>query len=89
MNKLAAFALVTTLIASASLASAQSASNQNFFSRMPMFSLWGTQATTTATPMVGIVGTQAQGQTTPVNTNTSFQDFWAQMPMFQFFNLSQ
>ena len=56
---------------------------------MPMFSLWGTQATTTATPMVGIVGTQAQGQTTPVNTNTSFQDFWAQMPMFQFFNLSQ
>lgn len=86
MVKLAALALVTTLIASASLVSAQTTSNQNFFSRMPIFSLWGSQATT---PMAAIAGTQAQGQTTPVNTNTSFQDFWAQMPMSQFFNLSQ
>jgi len=89
MKKLAAFALVTVLIASASLASAQSASNQNYFSRMPMFSLWGSQATTPATPMAAIAGTQAQGQTTSASTNTSFQDFWAQMPMFQFFNFTQ
>lgn len=89
MKKLAAFAFVTVLIASASLASAQSASNQNYFSQMPMFSLWGNQATTNATPMAGIVGAQAQGQTTPVNSNTSLQDFWSLMPMFQLFSFNQ
>lgn len=89
MKKLATFALVTVLIASASLASAQSASNQYYFSRMPMFSLWGSQTTTTATPMAGIVGTQAQGQTTPENPNTPLQDFWSLMPMFQLFSFNQ
>ena len=88
MKKLAALALITALIASASLASAQSASNPNYLSQMPLISPWGSQASTTATPMAGIAGVQPLGQTAPVGVNTSFQGFWAQMPMLQLFNLS-
>jgi len=85
MKKLAAFALVAAMLASASLATAQTTSNQNLFARMPMFSFWGSQASTTATPMVGIGAVPAA----PVASGSAFQELWAQMPMLQFFNFTQ
>jgi len=91
MKKLVAFALVAAMLASASLALAQSAPNQTYFSQMPMFSFWGSQASTTATPMVGIgtVPAVPAVPAAPVASGSAFQELWAQMPMLQFFNFTQ
>lgn len=85
MKKFAPFALLVMLMASSTLALAQTSSAQNQFSRMPMFSFWGSQATATAPSTQTTLAPQF-GQ---ANQNSSLQDFWSLMPMFQFFNFSQ
>ncbi|WP_243361824.1 hypothetical protein [Fundidesulfovibrio terrae] len=84
MRKLATTALLFALLSSASLASAQTVTTQNPYAWSPMFSFWGTQATT---PTIGTTTTHAQATAT---TNTSaLQELWSLMPMFSFFNFSR
>lgn len=85
MKKITASALFILVMAFSSLAFAQTTTSGSFFSRMPMFAFWGSQTTVTV-PATQTTATTQSGQ---ANANTSLQDFWSLMPMFQFLNLSQ
>lgn len=91
MKKFTAFAFLVMLTASSSLAFAQTATSGSFFSRMPMFSFWGTQATATVPSTQTTLAPQFGqfGQTGQANASASLQDFWSLMPMFQLLNISQ
>lgn len=84
MKKLATTAILFALLSSASLASAQTVTTQNPYAWSPMFSFWGTQATTPATGT-----TTAQVQATATANTSALQELWSLMPMFSFLNFSR
>ena len=92
MKKLAAPVLVLALLSTASLASAQAVASQNPYAWAPMFTLWGSQATTTNTSATASFQAQGQAQVQAqagAASQSALQEFWSLMPMFSFFNFSR
>jgi len=85
VKRLTVCALLFALIASSSLALAQTTTTQNAYSWMPVFSLRGSQAATSAN---NAATSQVQPQAGAANTS-ALQEFWSLMPMFSFFNFSR
>lgn len=81
-TRITSFVLALALIATASVASAQTTSTVNPWSYTPMAYFWGNQAVTT--PSSATTTTTQVG--TPVTSNSALDNLFAFMPMFRFFS---